>query len=520
MVSLPCRGRGVLSDPCSTVPPMTSELLRVRLDGRPVGTVRVHDGLAQFRYDSCYKATFGATPLSLRLPLAGDDWQDVEGWLVGLMPPANHVAEFDPDTGWRSLVWSDPVERDLRHVTHWLGKPLGLDCAGAVQFVPVENGAVVPVVVPDPPKHQPSKKRPSKKGAGLWVPLERLLDERLFSFWEQHPGTGMTGPAALHGAQFKLGVVRHPGGGDRWMLPAADAPSTHILKPTPPQFDGLPVVEHLCLTAARNLGLAASVTDVAEVPLFGAVLVVERFDRQPGVNGTVRVHQEDVHQVLGSPDVYQRFGGPTVQQVGDLLAVHASSDDGCRFFEHLVFRWLACDNDGHAKNTSLQLEGDSVRLAPLYDVCSILPYADGYHDSHSMAMWPGIAGEDHRFLDAATPGYWEAVADELGVDRDWAAQRVSELAAGFPAALTVAADSTPGHLLDGFTGVVEELAARSERFHRKLSGNQRPVVSDAPPEPGAPAQGAASSDGDGSAERTFSGSEGSVATSGGRSPGG
>ena len=48
--------------------------------------------------------------------------------------------------------------------------------------------------------------------------------------------------------------------------------------------------------------------------------------------------------------------------------------------------------DGHAKNYSLLLAGDQVRLAPLYDIASALPY--GTHEKKlRLAM---KIGDDYR----------------------------------------------------------------------------------------------------------------------------
>ncbi len=45
-----------------------------------------------------------------------------------------------------------------------------------------------------------------------------------------------------------------------------------------------------------------------------------------------------------------------------------------RFADALIWNWLIAGTDAHAKNYSLLLAGDQVRLAPLYDIASALPY--------------------------------------------------------------------------------------------------------------------------------------------------
>ncbi len=45
-----------------------------------------------------------------------------------------------------------------------------------------------------------------------------------------------------------------------------------------------------------------------------------------------------------------------------------------RLVDTLALSWVLGATDAHAKNYSLLLSGSSVRLAPLYDVNSVLPY--------------------------------------------------------------------------------------------------------------------------------------------------
>ena len=45
-----------------------------------------------------------------------------------------------------------------------------------------------------------------------------------------------------------------------------------------------------------------------------------------------------------------------------------------RFADALAWNWIIGGTDAHAKNYSLLLSGSDVRLAPLYDIASALPY--------------------------------------------------------------------------------------------------------------------------------------------------
>jgi serine/threonine-protein kinase HipA len=113
---------------------------------------------------------------------------------------------------------------------------------------------------------------------------------------------------------------------------------------------------------------------------FGAeiAIVIERYDRQHRGNDFIRVHQEDVCQALGIMPTrkYQNEGGPSPANIVELLRTHStdSQTDVDTFTAALGFNWLIAGTDAHAKNYSLLLSGAHVRLSPLYDVASILPY--------------------------------------------------------------------------------------------------------------------------------------------------
>ena len=67
------------------------------------------------------------------------------------------------------------------------------------------------------------------------------------------------------------------------------------------------------------------------------------------------------------------------------------------FVDAVGFNWLIAGTDAHAKNYSLLMAaGRSVRLAPLYDVASILPYGDT--DLHKAKLAMKIGGEYQLLL--------------------------------------------------------------------------------------------------------------------------
>ena len=128
---------------------------------------------------------------------------------------------------------------------------------------------------------------------------------------------------------------------------------------------------------ARNLGLPGAQSKVMRFKDEVAI-VIERYDRQQRGNDIIRVHQEDICQALGIMPTkkYQNEGGPSAANIVELLRTYSTDRDTDldTFGTALGFNWLIAGTDAHAKNYSLLLSGPDVRLAPLYDIASILPY--------------------------------------------------------------------------------------------------------------------------------------------------
>jgi len=146
-------------------------------------------------------------------------------------------------------------------------------------------------------------------------------------------------------------------------------------------------------------------------------IVVERYDRVRLGNEIVRVHQEDMSQALAvSPTrKYQNEGGPSVAAIVELLRTHSSerADDIETFIDAIGFNWLIAGTDAHAKNYSLlSSAGPRVRLAPLYDVASILPY-DGF-DMRKIKLSIKVGGE-YRLQDVGAR-QWRKLAKEVRID--------------------------------------------------------------------------------------------------------
>lgn len=218
--------------------------------------------------------------------------------------------------------------------------------------------------------------RSGKEDKVEWLD-EAELAKRLQALREDHAAWRLprdTGQFSLAGAQPKTALLLQ---NDRWGIPSGRIPTTHILKPPTGHFDGHAENEHICLMLARNLGLPAAQSKVRRFKDEVAI-VVERYDRQQKGNDIIRVHQEDTCQALGIMPTkkYQNEGGPSATNIIDLLRTYSTDRDTDldTFVTALGFNWLIAGTDAHAKNYSLLLSGPDVRLAPLYDIASILPY--------------------------------------------------------------------------------------------------------------------------------------------------
>jgi serine/threonine-protein kinase HipA len=274
-------------------------------------------------------------------------------------------------------------------------------------------------------------------------------------------GTAFTGQFSLAGAQAKTALLHRDG---RWGIPSGATPTTHILKPAIPGLANHHVNEHLCLAAARRAGL---ITVSSRIAAFDGVsaIVVDRYDRLTSGDVIARIHQEDLCQALAVPPTrkYQNEGGPGPRDIAELfrrvMPPKPAHQAVRHFADALVWNWLIAGTDAHAKNYSLLLYRGEVRLAPLYDIASALPYGD-HEKKLRLAM--KIGGDyqlnPHR-------NRWPDAAADLGMDPDELISRARQLAAVAADAFADAAraaDLTPlgGDLPSRLTDLVAERAGR------------------------------------------------------------
>jgi len=388
-----------------------SELIAL-LGGQPIGCVTETRGRATFIYDPVWREADEAYPLSLSMPLAAREHgaNVIEPFLWGLLPDNEQVIDR----------WARRFQVSPRNILGLLAN-VGEDCAGAVQFVRPERLVAL---------------RDGADDNVEWLSEEDIA-QRLRCLREDHAAWRLArdkGQFSLAGAQPKTALLLEHG---KWGIPSGRIPTTHILKPPTGSFDGHAENEHFCLALARRLGLP---TATSWVQRFGdePAILVERYDRVRAGNQIVRVHQEDACQALGVMPMnkYQNEGGPAAQDVVDLLRTHSSAreEDVQIFVDALALNWLIAGADAHGKNYSVLIgSGPRIRLAPLYDVASLLPYEQ--FNSYKTKLSMKVGGE-YRIRDIGVR-QWRKLAKEARLDEGRLIDRIRQMALRMPDEIAV-----------------------------------------------------------------------------------
>lgn len=417
--------------------------LNVYLDGTPIGEVtQSQQGALGFAYDVEYAAADDATPLSLSLPLNATRQRPraVRAYLEGLLPDSEGARQR----------WGREFGVSPRNAFALL-EHVGRDAAGAVQILPPD----APVADAQP-----------RKSVIQWLADDELglIAEELATHQSDWDPGRFGGRWSLAGAQPKVALFRDPNSG-RFGIPRDSTPTNVIVKPAIAGVERHHINEALCLTAAREAGLLAARSEIAQIG-DRQVLISHRYDRQMRDGVWHRVHQEDMCQALAvdPSKKYQSDGGPSVGDIADLLA-RLSVDDrevnAKRFFRGLCFNALIGGTDAHAKNYSLVLIGHRAQVAPLYDVASNAPYDNFERLSASMRI-----GAHWKMLDV-TNADWQKVGARLGVSGEEAVAWAEDLREATPAALERAADSLPPE-------VQGEARRMAERIVEHVNGTWQP----------------------------------------------
>lgn len=374
-----------------------TELVVCHADGI-VGIIERSGNQTSFTYDDSWRARRFATPLSVSMPMTarrhGGDV--IEPFLWNLLPDNDRVL----------ARWGRQFAVTTSH-PYGLIEAVGEDLPGAMTIVGQDRA-----------HHE------TDDGHVEWLTdddVATLLSavRADSSAWIASDSTGQW---SLAGAQPKIALLHDRDRG--WGRPSGPTPTTHIIKPAVVGLDDHDLNEHLCLDAARRLGLTVAASGIGS---FGdeRAIVVERYDRQ----GTQRIHQEDLCQALGvhPESKYQNEGGPGPDRIAGLfkrvMQRSAAEQATQRFVDALLFNWLIGGTDAHSKNYSLLLQGSAARLAPLYDVASALPYGGVHVPKIKSAMKVG----SHYKITSISRKDWEQLASETSVAAEWIIERARDL---------------------------------------------------------------------------------------------
>jgi serine/threonine-protein kinase HipA len=432
-----------------------SELL-ILIEGRLAARIVAdRSGRLSLTYDPAWLAAGHSFPLSVSMPLGTLTYPHklISPYLWNLLPENPNVLQR-----W-AHQYHVSAANPFKLLTY-----VGADVPGAAQFIPPEQVEAIE-----------SEHAPRIDWISIADLRERLRQLREDISAVRRPGD--IGKLSLPGAQAKTAfywdVARN-----RWGIPGGRTPTTHIIKPCIPGFDGLVENEHLCQDIAARLGLLAARSSV--LTLDDTYIVVERYDRLPPSTESPipqRIHQEDLCQALSLLPArkYQEEGGPGIAQIVSLLRRVSTEPeiDVARFLQANIYNWLIGGTDAHAKNYSLLIStGDEVRLAPLYDLSSQLPYPELISQKVSMKIG------DHYDIGRVGLEDWRRVAQTCALDEERVIGWVAGMAKALPDETATARDEA---LRDGLSrSVIVPLAQRLIAHAQERLASLAPVTSRSP----------------------------------------
>lgn len=345
--------------------------------GAPVGTLRRTDAGVVFAYDAGY----AGPPVATSLPVHGAAPDPRPGavppFFAGLLPEGRRLTAL-------RVAAKTSADDDLT-----LLMAVGADTVGHVQVFP--SGEPVSAAEDDP------------VGAFEDVKFHELFASVL--------GRDPADRVGLPGVQDKIS-------GRMISLPVAYAADAWILKLNPPEFPHLVENEAFFLDAAKASGLAVAHHTVVHDADGATGLLVRRFDRTPAL----RLPQEDGCQVA------RRYPADKYRLTSEELVTQLSAQCGApivaarTLLQQLVFAYVSCNGDAHAKNFSIVRRVGEWVVSPAYDLPSSHPYGDT-----TMALTvQGKRSEDIGRAD------FLALAGTVGVRERAAARVVDELLDAVP----------------------------------------------------------------------------------------
>jgi serine/threonine-protein kinase HipA len=484
-----------------------NELL-VLLNGREAGTLRREGAKVTFTYAESWREAGDAFPLSMSMPMTsrGHSNRTVEPFIWGLLPDNDDVLKS----------WGKKFQVSQRNAFDLLSH-VGEDCAGAIQFVrPDKIESILPEAQPEPDWLTQAQLAERLRIVRADASAGRLGSDRgQFSLAGAQPKTALFFDGTNWGATSGRTATTHilkpasaalPGHAENehLCLRLAAALGLETAHSEVHQFEDVPTIvierydrinirdaakkrrahaENLSAEAAARRARGDAKAESESVELEREARkdfdLAEKLFKQAETTFIARLHQEDFCQALSiHPAIkYQNQGGPGVRQIVEVLRSNVSShrsmerdpkfefaayDDVNTFIGALIFNWLIGGTDAHAKNYSMLIgSGGMVRLAPLYDVASILPYPNIDPRNAKLAM---KIGDEYRIHDINF-SEWRKLAESVRLDGDALIERVRAMARELPDRLSeeikvMNKDGLNHKIIDTLAKLLPERAAR------------------------------------------------------------
>lgn len=327
--------------------------LDVYFNGVLVGKLNKQpSGLNTFQYDENWLSE--GIAISNSLPLQEDEYKGeiVARYFDNLLPDNDEI---------KKIVATKFGAQSTRSFDMLYA--VGKDCVGGLSFLP-EGELPGDVTEMDYCALTQAQIASKLRGLGSSKPLgmDKEADFRI----------------SIAGAQEKTAFLKMNG---KWYEPHGLTPTTHIFKTSigalgdEVSFEDSIDNEWASLKILEKFGLPVCEAKVESFEEQRA-LVVTRFDRRmENINGKdflFRVPQEDMCQAMGiSPyQKYQSDGGIGITQISELLRASVDERDQKNFFKAIMLFDLLFATDGHAKNFSIFLRREGIKLTPFYDVMS------------------------------------------------------------------------------------------------------------------------------------------------------
>ena len=301
-----------------------------------------------------YEAGYSGPDISVAMPFQDKEFwgRKVHAWFAGLLPDDINVRR-----GMAAVAECGP------NSIFGLLRMYGMDLPGAVQVIDDDmafrkRGSEYVEVAPEQVRAR----------------LENIVSEERRNKSYKWMASGERW--SLGGNQAKIALRAFEG---KWYSCLGDAASNVIVKPGVSWLNAQALDECICMRLARLVGLPVAGVRLQSFDGFDAI-VIDRYDRITADTGMImRIHQEDFCQALGVvPDKkYAADGGPTSAAALNLVAGDSTGRGRKLFFDALVFNYLIGATDAHAKNYSLlHVSRGKFRMAPLYDIASVVPYME------------------------------------------------------------------------------------------------------------------------------------------------